>query len=177
MNKPSYGQLVWLLLAVAGLWATCGYLLYNDQNRGTFGDMFGAVNALFSGLAFAGIIYTILLQRRELELQREELQATRAELSRSASAQEKSEQALQAQVEATDYGRRLTAVNHMLDFAHACHERLQVKSLNAKEAELCTLWAERRFELIDEFDRVYAEVVARRRSTTPLTMERNPRAF
>jgi hypothetical protein len=42
--------------------------------------MFGVVNALFSGLAFAGIIYTILLQRKELELQRRELADTRREL-------------------------------------------------------------------------------------------------
>ena len=34
--------------------------------RGTFGDMFGAVNALFSGLAFAGIIITLYFQRIEL---------------------------------------------------------------------------------------------------------------
>jgi len=42
--------------------------------------MFGAANALFSGLAFAGLIYAIWLQRLELQLQREELVATRAEL-------------------------------------------------------------------------------------------------
>lgn len=47
--------------------------------RGQFGDQFGAVNALFSGLAFAGIIFTILLQRRDLSLQREELEETRKE--------------------------------------------------------------------------------------------------
>lgn len=34
--------------------------------KGQFGDKFGAVNALFSGLAFAGIIITLLLQRRDL---------------------------------------------------------------------------------------------------------------
>lgn len=39
--------------------------------RGTFGDKFGAINALFSGLAFAGLIATILLQRRELAETRE----------------------------------------------------------------------------------------------------------
>jgi len=50
------------------------------SNAGEFGDMFGGVNALFSGLAFVGVIYAILLQRRELQLQREELQQTREEL-------------------------------------------------------------------------------------------------
>src|SRR5215204_4186055 len=44
--------------------------------RGQFGDLFGAVNAFFTGLAFAGIVFTIFLQRRELTFQREELQET-----------------------------------------------------------------------------------------------------
>jgi hypothetical protein len=56
------------------------WLFVNKEQRGVFGDMFGAVNALFSGLAFAGIIYTILLQREELEAQRHELELTRGEL-------------------------------------------------------------------------------------------------
>ena len=46
--------------------------------------MFGGINALFTGLALAGAIYTILLQRHELELQREELRLTREQLHASA---------------------------------------------------------------------------------------------
>jgi len=57
-----------------------GLLLYGDDERGSFGDMFGAANALFAGLAFAGLIYTLLLQRKELGLQRKELELTRQEL-------------------------------------------------------------------------------------------------
>lgn len=49
--------------------------------RGTFGDMFGSVNALFSGLALAGIILTILMQKQELKLQRDELSETRKEFA------------------------------------------------------------------------------------------------
>ena len=61
-------------------WGASWYLLKDVQERGTFGDMFGAINALFSGLAFAGVIYAILLQRKELKLQRTELELTRREL-------------------------------------------------------------------------------------------------
>jgi hypothetical protein len=50
--------------------------------------MFGVVNSLFSGLALAGVVYAILLQRRELALQREELSMTREELKRAADAQQ-----------------------------------------------------------------------------------------
>jgi hypothetical protein len=35
------------------------------QARGLFGDMFGAVNALFAGLAFAGIVFTLFQQRTQ----------------------------------------------------------------------------------------------------------------
>lgn len=41
---------------------------------GTFGDSFGTLNTLFSGLAFAGIIISIILQSRELKETRKELQ-------------------------------------------------------------------------------------------------------
>lgn len=41
------------------------------------GDVFGAVNALFTALAFAGLIHTVIMQREELELQRKELRDTR----------------------------------------------------------------------------------------------------
>lgn len=47
------------------------------------GDAFGVFNALFSALAFAGVIYTILLQRDELELQRKELELQRKQMQRS----------------------------------------------------------------------------------------------
>ena len=39
--------------------------------RGQFGDSFGGLNALFSGLAFAALIVTIWTQRQELTLQRD----------------------------------------------------------------------------------------------------------
>jgi len=48
--------------------------------RSSFGDMFGAINALFSGLAFAGIIVALYFQKNEFELQRQELKDTREEL-------------------------------------------------------------------------------------------------
>lgn len=41
------------------------------QARGLFGDKFGAINALFAGFAFAGIILTLLLQRGDLKEQNE----------------------------------------------------------------------------------------------------------
>lgn len=50
------------------------------ENAGLFSDSFGIITSLVSGLALAGIILTILLQRDELKLQRKELSLTREEL-------------------------------------------------------------------------------------------------
>ena len=79
---------IWIVVAIIGVLAAWGlsWWLINKNidcstERGTFGDMFGAVNALFSGLAFAGLIVTLLYQKEELKLQREELKETRNELN------------------------------------------------------------------------------------------------
>jgi len=70
-----------VLVIIIGLWVLTRYLLKDlpSTDRGTYGDMFGSINALFSGMALAGIIITILLQRQELQYQRDELRETRRE--------------------------------------------------------------------------------------------------
>lgn len=81
----SYWLLGILGVGVIALYAGYWFAVYREINdmsaRGQFGDMFGGINALFTALAFAGLIFTAALQRRELELQRLELQATRRELA------------------------------------------------------------------------------------------------
>jgi len=83
-----------LIIIVVLLWiisAVLSWLFFKEwSNSASFGDTFGAINSLFSGLALAGIIYTIYLQKTELSLQRKELEYTREELTRTADAQEKS---------------------------------------------------------------------------------------
>lgn len=77
--------LLWLLIAIvivviSAAWWLIDYNISNNEIRGQFGDKFGSVNALFSGLAFAGLIYTIVLQRKDLQLQKKDLELTRIEL-------------------------------------------------------------------------------------------------
>lgn len=64
-----------LNLTLPQLWCDSSW-----DERGTFGDMFGAANALFSALALVGVIIAILMQREELEYQRNELEMTRGEI-------------------------------------------------------------------------------------------------
>ena len=91
-------HIICIVAGVVGVQVVAGLMVYGGLDdwatRGQFGDMFGFVNALFSGLAFAGVIVAILLQReelrlqrRDLKLQREELELTREELRKSADAQ------------------------------------------------------------------------------------------
>lgn len=83
-ESTNYWPLILLSAGVVGLFAFSWWWLAatinNPEKQGQFGDQFGAVNALFSGLAFAGLIFTIILQKKELALQREELTQTREEL-------------------------------------------------------------------------------------------------
>lgn len=83
-ESTNYWPLIFLSVGVVGLFALSWWWLAttinNPEKQGQFGDQFGAVNALFSGLAFAGLIFTIILQKKELALQREELTQTREEL-------------------------------------------------------------------------------------------------
>lgn len=94
---------IWLVIMIFCIFFIYGlswffidkYIELNE--RGPFGDKFGAINALFSGLAFAGVIYTILLQKKELSLQREELQLTRQEMKEQTDEFEKQNKTLKLQ--------------------------------------------------------------------------------
>lgn len=66
-----------LIVGVFWSWNYHSFNNIDNSPQGEFGDKFGVVNALFSGLAFAGIIITIYLQMSELKEQRKELQMTR----------------------------------------------------------------------------------------------------
>lgn len=77
-NAGDVVRLVLILLVVLSIWSGAWYGIDHFINidtgvtesiaaRGQFGDKFGAVNALFAGFAFAGIIFTIFLQNREIK--------------------------------------------------------------------------------------------------------------
>lgn len=89
---------VWSILIVAvllcvgisflGIWLS--YLFVSKQPgvtdvmnaRGVFGDSWGGVNAIISAFAFAGVIVTLFLQNRDLNLQRKEMARQREEFEK-----------------------------------------------------------------------------------------------
>lgn len=77
--EPRVAWAIAALLAVVILWvANWMYgVSLNAAERGIFGDTFGAVNALYSGLAFVGVVYAILMQRYEVALAKEDAKETK----------------------------------------------------------------------------------------------------
>ncbi|WP_428388946.1 hypothetical protein [Mucisphaera sp.] len=90
----------WVALTTTLLIVCCLFLLTpaivyywdDESNRGTFGDQFGATNALFGGLALLLVAYSLIIQSRELKNQIKELNA-------NAKSSEKSAIALRQQIE------------------------------------------------------------------------------
>lgn len=75
------------------------------ESEGQFGDSFGAVNALFSGLAFALLIYTAMLQREDLLAQQEQLKAQLDEMK-----EQRILQAVQTQIQHGQLAASVTAL-------------------------------------------------------------------
>lgn len=124
MKNKTY-LLLLLLLFVIVLWSIYPIIIDKfipaDNNRGLFGDSYGALNTLFSGFAFVALIYTIIqqniqleMQKEELSLQRNELELTRIELNRSAVAQESTEKSIKNQAKLMEYSSRLDGLRTLL---------------------------------------------------------------
>ena len=77
-----------------GIWA-----MENDRTRGgEWGDIFGAVNALFSGITLIFLIYGIWMQRYEVDLAKAELAESKEQTEAQKNALEKQNQATEQQI-------------------------------------------------------------------------------
>ena len=101
--------ILWLLWWIV-VWAIGG----TTEQQGHLGDLFGGINALFSGLALAGVVTAVILQSHELQLQRSELEMTRDELRKTAEANQKTAEALNAQIQMQLRAAELTTVSTLL---------------------------------------------------------------
>ena len=78
-------------LLIIGIWVsgwivTLNSSIIKNEEVSKAGEIFDSISALFSGLAFFGLLVTIILQKSDLKLQREELKLTREELQKSSEA-------------------------------------------------------------------------------------------
>lgn len=97
-NQWIITAIILVLIIFSIIWSLNRYWYEIPPTAAEFGDSFGLANVIFSALAFAFLIVTALMQRKELELQRKELTETRRELKKAAEAQEASQKALNSQV-------------------------------------------------------------------------------
>ncbi|MCG7492863.1 putative phage abortive infection protein [Thalassobius sp. Cn5-15] len=115
---------IWVGLVVAAWLASSWLVQWSvgvDGEVGTFGDSFGALTSLFTGLAFVGLIITlrqqkaqIAMQREDLKLQRGEMKAARAELSGQKEQMELQNQSLKQQMFEQTFFNLLNVFNHYI---------------------------------------------------------------
>lgn len=115
--------------------------------RGQFGDSFGGITALFSSLAFAGLIYTIYLQRNELQLQREELKLQREEMTKSREQLSKQVAILKTQLGA-EVVKMMVSAHEMeveailLESAKTSNKEFFIKSIREEKVKIVKLATE-----------------------------------
>ncbi|QGQ95850.1 hypothetical protein EHS13_13665 [Paenibacillus psychroresistens] len=127
--------LFWVLSYVIIFFVICDW-----DSRGTFGDTFGAINSLFAGLAFAGIIYTILLQKDELTLQRKDLNLQTKVLQLQVDEIARSANQLEMQRKLMNYQTVQTSINNLISVHRNSIDDIDIlfenNTLNGKKAFL-----------------------------------------
>ena len=163
MKLDKIWSLILAFFIVICLWVFVFYLVYTNmdswQNPEKFRDSFSAVNALFSGLAFAGIIYTILLQRKELIIQRQEFLEARMQVQRNAAENEKEKLMIREQIESMNTTSKLTALNALIESYNKdsdTEEGLPLNKLKQMEKE----------ELIKEIESILTKLKKREKENT-----------
>ena len=81
MSNPKHQVVLPAVIAIVAIVVVVTSLAINFfmatrlfRNPSDFGEMFGAATALFTGLAFAGVVYTLVLQQRDLSHHRLEFE-------------------------------------------------------------------------------------------------------
>lgn len=112
------------IIAVIGYWLIIRGAFGGDMARsGQFGDTFGALNTLFTGLAFGVVLATLILQGRQIEENRRDVEEERR-LNSRLNLYERRFQVYQAVLDFVGYASSSDKidVNHVIRFDVACNE-------------------------------------------------------
>lgn len=125
---------------------------------GTYGDSYGSLNTLFSGLAFAVLIISLFMQRQELRAQREELEAQRNEIKESNTIANEQRKIAEKQSLITEQQAQLNE-QQILDAKVQNFYTLLFKFLDEKKNKIKSLEISRNSEIKGNyvFDRFYQE--------------------
>jgi hypothetical protein len=106
LSKRAFFLCAAILITLWALLPLATFLYSRDLGKsGQFGDMFGSVNSLFTGLAFLGLLFSIRQQHADSQLQREQLRV-------AIEAQTKNAEAYQAQLAEQRQTRELQQALH-----------------------------------------------------------------
>lgn len=147
-----------VLLVILVLWYLNFYLLKGKSptERGTFGDMFGVVNSVFSGLAFAGILISLIFQRVQLKSQNNDIAI-------SMKIQEKSAKALERQAENLKKSAILYALQAKLNYytlERNKNEKLLTTNMEIDKSTTKTyLYTQAIEECLSEIDKILDEKI------------------
>jgi len=146
MNFRKVG--LWLfggvVLFVAGyatliLFLTWPITSWTVSGSGVFGDSFGILTALFSGLAFSGLIVTILMQHEELSLQRLEIRENRVEFKKSAEAQDRNAKLVALSTLLNEYKEQISNLNRKYNGTDWRTMSSKRKTISVEISEIVTL--------------------------------------
>ena len=128
---------IWVIGAIlTHVWAVVFFneVAEGDSNKALFGDSFGAVNALISAFAFAGMLVAFFLQRYELRLQRKELQLTRDEMKDQTKQFEEQNKTLRIQrFENTFFNMMSLQQQIVSELKYATKQIVELKTTTSKE--------------------------------------------
>ncbi|OCA70781.1 hypothetical protein BBI01_12635 [Chryseobacterium artocarpi] len=66
LKQPIY--IILIILVIIILYPIClNFFIDSSNERGVFGDSFGALNTFFSALAFCGVVISIIIQRKDFD--------------------------------------------------------------------------------------------------------------
>lgn len=73
LRRLIFGAIAVVTGGMAAWWFIVSRSYEEMEERGQFGDAFGGINAVFSGLALCGVVTALYFQAKELALQRQQL--------------------------------------------------------------------------------------------------------
>lgn len=109
-------------------WAATWY--YEAKFSAEFGDKFGFITSLFSGLAFVGLIYALGLQIQEIKLQKLELRKNREEMRINNHELATQNEAMKLQNVQAQFSNMMSIYFSSLELIE-CHDLSAIEAINA----------------------------------------------
>lgn len=133
INKlKSLPWVAWAAIYTTEIWlinlAAPSHFGWSLEERGTFGDMFGAANSLFAAFAVIGVAWSISMQRTELSYTREDRDRTKKIL-------EDQQSNLKTQRFEATFFQLFTAFNGIIDAMEITYRIAKDKSSNMADTE------------------------------------------